>query len=723
MKNRTYILITAVIVLFATGMLTASTTDIWMVASADDFARGKMENVTILSTGQLAPGMGTSRIEVEEISIWSAVVSPQGASYIGTGNKGVVYRVKDNSVEKAFETGEAVVTSLVWGGDTLYAGTIPGGRIYAWKQGAEPKLVADLDVDYIWDMIYHTGLKKVIIGTGPEGKILSMTSAGETAVFFDSNESHILSLAEGADQSIFAGTSMRGVLFEFSSQGNVLNTWDLNDNEVRALSFHNGSLYIAANTIKSYERDLYFMEEGAMQDRSQLAHLLAARISQLGAGDEAVEKSFQELFDINLYRLTSAKDMHRILGIPSRYACDLGVDKDNVIYIATGDEGELWAATEPNLGWVMMDLKESQILSVGIHGQALTHVATANAAAIYKAQAKAAESAQFTSEVKDTGFRSQWGQIEWKSTGAIEIVTRTGNHSIPDATWSDWSEPLTESGSRITSPSARFIQFRVQWKQASKAKVDWIRLAYINENQRPRMEKLVTAQLRDGMPSTKGLPQIKEEYYAQRLKEVQGKVRIQWQAIDPDGDTLVYWLYYRREGDKEWVIINPKEPVRESLNYYDLSSIIHMKTSKEKRGLSDIAHDWSISNLADGWYMIKVVASDELDNAVNQKKVWKETGPILIDNRKPEIADLTPAGELKWTGRAKDSTSHIARIEYNLDGEKWEILRAKDGIYDNNEEEFRIELKNVMPGEHVLTVRALDEGGNIGMRQVGFTQK
>ena len=90
--------------------------------------------------------------------------------------------------------------------------------------------------------------------------------------------------------------------------------------------------------------------------------------------------------------------------------------------------------------------------------------------------------------------------------------------------------------------------------------------------------------------------------------------------------------------------------------------------------------------------------------------------------RKPEIAELIPDGDLVWRGRATDNTSHIARIEYNLDGEKWEILQAKDGIFDNREEEFRVELKNVTPGEHVLTVRAFDEGGNIGLRQVGFTQ-
>jgi hypothetical protein len=713
-----------VLVALCGTVLLASTTSIWMTATAEDFARGKLENASILSTGQLAPGMETIRFKMKEISIWATAFAPDGTAYVGTGNNGRVYRVRADGVEQAFETGEAVVTSLVWGGDTLYAGTMPAGRIYAWKPGGWPRRVADLPSPYIWEMIYHSGLKALVVGTGPEGKIFTVTPRGEAKVFFDSNESHVLSLVEGKEGAVFAGTSMRGVIYRFASDGRVLATWDLDDNEVRALSFRKGSLYIAANKIKSYERDIYFMEEkGMLQDRSQFARLLAARISQLGEGDEAVEKSFQELFEGTIYRLTPELDLHRILGIPKRYLCDIGVDDSEVIYAATADEGELWAASEPNLGWVMMDLKEAQILSLGIHKGKLRLVATANAAAVYRTRQGAAKSARFTSEVKDTGFRSQWGQIEWKSTGPIELQTRTGSHSIPDATWSDWSVPLKESGSRLTSPNARFVQFRIRWEEGSSAKVDWVRLAYINENQRPRIEQVVTAQIQDAFPSTRGRPEVKDEYYRRSFKEAWGKIRIQWKATDADGDNLLYWLYYRREGDKEWVIINPKEPVKASSQHFSLDAISHMKALQGRaRELTNVVFDWTTTNVADGWYMIKVVASDERDNAENAKKVWKEAGPVLIDNRKPEIAELVATGKLTWRGRAVDGTSHIARIEYNLDGEKWEILKAKDGIYDDRREDFRVELKNVMPGEHVLTVRAFDEGGNIGMRQVGFKQ-
>jgi hypothetical protein len=132
------------------------------------------------------------------------------------------------------------------------------------------------------------------------------------------------------------------------------------------------------------------------------------------------------------------------------------------------------------------------------------------------------------------------------------------------------------------------------------------------------------------------------------------------------------------------------------------------------------SYDWNVADMEDGWYDIKIVCSDERNNPTDAKTAWKTLGPILIDNRKPSIVSLQRTGELTWNGVAEDSFSHVARIEYNLDGGEWRLLKAADGVFDERREQFTVILKNVAPGEHVLSVRVFDEGGNIGMRQVGF---
>ena len=127
-------LTTLAIVLVCSQEVWAATTKIWMTASTKDFTRGKLEDVTILSSGQIAPGMGAKRIPLDEIGIWATAFSKDGTAYVGTGNNGVVYRLTDKGFEKAFETGEAVVACLAWADGVLYAGTIPGGRIFAWNR-------------------------------------------------------------------------------------------------------------------------------------------------------------------------------------------------------------------------------------------------------------------------------------------------------------------------------------------------------------------------------------------------------------------------------------------------------------------------------------------------------------------------------------------------------------------------------------------------------------
>ena len=57
-------------------------------------------------------------------------------------------------------------------------------------------------------------------------------------------------------------------------------------------------------------------------------------------------------------------------------------------------------------------------------------------------------------------------KISWSeylpSGTAITIQTRTGDTATPDDTWSDWSNPVSDpTGSKITSPCGKYLQYRV----------------------------------------------------------------------------------------------------------------------------------------------------------------------------------------------------------------------------------------------------------------------
>ena len=84
-----------------------------------------------------------------------------------------------------------------------------------------------------------------------------------------------------------------------------------------------------------------------------------------------------------------------------------------------------------------------------------------------------ADSGHYDSVPFDTSGVSQWGRLSWRGDApegaAIEIQTRSGNTYRPDTSWSEWSDPLDDmSGSPVSSPSARFLQWRVTLKGAAR---------------------------------------------------------------------------------------------------------------------------------------------------------------------------------------------------------------------------------------------------------------
>lgn len=58
--------------------------------------------------------------------------------------------------------------------------------------------------------------------------------------------------------------------------------------------------------------------------------------------------------------------------------------------------------------------------------------------------------------------------------------------------------------------------------------------------------------------------------------------------------------------------------------------------------------------------------------------------------------------------------SAIHQLEYAVDGGRWSLLFPEDGIADGTVESYRLELKGLEPGEHLVTVRVVDSVGNLG---------
>src|SRR5215471_9163526 len=115
-----------------------ATTQSWEMSGYQEFSRGRLEGLSLSREGKLTLGPRVSTLfDSGQAEIWSVAPAPDGSLYVGTGNRGRLFRV-DNSGK----------SSLLWTADqpeifavaadskgVVYAGTSPDGKVYRIENG------------------------------------------------------------------------------------------------------------------------------------------------------------------------------------------------------------------------------------------------------------------------------------------------------------------------------------------------------------------------------------------------------------------------------------------------------------------------------------------------------------------------------------------------------------------------------------------------------------
>jgi hypothetical protein len=346
--------------------------------------------------------------------------------------------------------------------------------------------------------------------------------------------------------------------------------------------------------------------------------------------------------------------------------------------------------------------------------------ATGDMGKLFRLSEAAGASGSYESPVHDSGSVARWGRISWRSSGGkVQLATRSGNSARPDKTWSDWSQPLVSAqDSPIQSPNARYIQWRASL-DGPGATIENVSLAYLPQNNPPIVRSIsVTMQNSLQKSATAGATSSTSAAYSitvtdtgetstpagtptQTLSHGSGsQIQVTWQADDPDGDRLLYSLYFRGEEETQWKLLRANIPENSLLLDGDV--------------------------LADGRYYFRVIASDLPSNATNVARTDELiSSPVLIDNTPPVITLGAPRrsndgvnDRLELDADVVDQTSPLRRFEYSLDAGPWTPVEAADGVTDSPREQYHIAIEKLRAGEHLLVVRAYDTANNAGLAKV-----
>jgi outer membrane protein assembly factor BamB len=674
--------------------------------SAKDFEEGEATASMILPDGTVVPGMRTAPVGLEAAFVWCSTLSPDGkTAYFGTGDQGRIYAVAVSGGEararRVATLDAAWVTALVARPDgTLVAGTTPGGKLFTIdpKKGDAPGGVrpfATLGTDHVWSLALDAKTGVVYAGTGGPGKIFAVDRSGRAKEIWDSGDKHVVSLLQADDKHLYAGTSETAILFRVGLDGHAEALGDFDAEEVRAIARSGDALYVAVN---DFERATTTTTAGPVAARGTRI-TVSPTGSPASAG--ALPRPGQRKAKAALYRIDPDGRTEQIFSIGDGYFTALAFDDDGRAFVGTGTEGRVYRVDPDRKAALAIDLPERQALTLLRAGKNFL-VGTGDVGGLYRVTPAPAKQATYLSRVLDADFHASWGLLRWHGTHELGVATRSGNTAKPDATWSSFADldhpRATGDGGvgLVGSPAARYVQYRVTFG-AAEAHVGQVSLAYLPQNQRARITEITVGDSGGSAPLAIGgaLGALGgAAATTATTRSHSATIKLHWKVDNTDGDDLVYRLFFRQENDAVWRPLGGPDPLTRS------------------------DFDWNTEGLPDGSYVVRVVASDERSEPRERAlDAALDSAPILVDNRKPEVAGLTAKYPFV-SGRARDDQSPLTSLEYAIDGGDWQILAPVDGICDDLVEAFNLKLPTLPPGPHAITVRAWDSADNVGAASV-----
>jgi hypothetical protein len=736
-KKPIHHILSSVLLLLISSTIQAGQPLVWETSSRADLLRGDARGISISNTGMLmlAPQF-TELFNTEQAFVWSSAVDKQGNVYLGTGHDGKIYRVGvDGKGALLYDAPELDVTALAVGRDgAFYAGTSPDGKVYRVTTDGHSEVYFDPKDKYIWSLAVLPD-DSLAVGTGDKGKLYRVHAAGakpESSVLISTNQTHVISLAVTAQGDLIAGTDPGGLVLRISPDGKTFALLDAQLREIHALApAADGSIYVLA------------LSDSAGGARPQGPSAPVPQPSESpGPGATVTITPLEESglpTQTQVPPARSKSDISNARSVVFRILSDGGSDviwssttvtafavapalQPGSVLIGTADKGRIYSVTNDGRDTLLLQSSEGQISSLVVQGHQV-FAASSNQGKLFRFGKELINQGSYESPVRDARLVASWGRIWWRGAGRVEMQTRSGNGERPDATWSEWSAAyLNPSGNQISSPRARFIQWRATLRSPgasstglSETWIEDVNVAYLPRNVAPEVLSITALPIGVGLQQVAQVqidPNIESsgldpllfgavtQVPPRRLYQ-RGARSFQWQAEDRNGDTLEYSIYYRALNESTFRLL--KDKLRDS--FYTIDG----------------------ATLADGRYMIKIIASDAPDNPPGKALTGERLSePVDIDNT-PPVVRVVGTPQIRSDGvrivlDVEDATGRVRQADVSVDGAPWSPAFPDDGIADSSRELYTLDLSIRTPGEHNISLRAFDTSGNIGTLSLTVTK-
>jgi hypothetical protein len=663
----------------AAGPADAVGTREFLLDSLEELTGGDLTGTAVDSRGQVRAGLLLGSLPIADAtSAWCSLVLADGSVLVGTGNTGKVFKVQGGKVTEYAATGQMAVTALVQDASgAVLAGTIPNGKIFKLETQGKATPYVDLPgVQHVWALVLDPKTKSVFAGTGPDGKLFRIDQGGKAQVHFDSDESHLISVAVAPDGTVYTGSSGKAILYKVAAAGRAVVLYDFDGDDVKAIAIGKDGRVFAIGNEHQSPPEVPSHSSWSPNATQPATPAKPMQLPRPGKG--------------TLMRFDADGHPEKMLFNAETHFQSLTIGDDGQPYVGTADKGMVYTVDDAHTSALVADTDERQVGTMVLAG-AKKFVVTSDPVVFREVRAIGGPDAVWTSKALDTGLRARWGKLMWRADGQVELSTRTGNVEKPDTTWTDWSAPLGTPGT-ITSPPGKYIQVRARFAKDPKAVLREIQIPFITDNARAVITS-VDAEMK-GAPAARSSKKDEVPASGDEPPKHSNTVKVSWKVDNPDSDKLRFRMWYRLEGAQAW---------RAAM----LPDQIH----------TDKDFEWDTSGLPEGLYRVRVEGTDELVNpppAVTRHELVSST--VIVDNTPPVFKDLAVNGK-RVRATVVDGVGPITHLDVAVDAQTktWTPFHPQDAIFDEATESFDIDLTPMLsgPGPHIVAIRAYDAAGNM----------
>lgn len=768
MMRSIFVAASAAFLLLSPQILPAQGTKLWLQSQYDEFEKGQPQSVAILSNGYLESGPELRSVLLTPSTyLWAAASDRQGNVYLATGSPATVLKVSpDGKSTKLFSTRDLSVQAVAVAPDgSVYAATLPSGKVYriganqanlneatatvVFDPATAPEAAAAsgaasaspqkkpgdsqgaaspsappqaerhrAQVKYIWDLAFDKQGALYIATGGPAAifRIGVGTPNAKPELFFSSDEQHIRCLLFEPDGNLLAGSDGTGLVYRIGKNGQGMVIYDAPKREVTSLAeAPDGRIYVASVGEKGKSSLPPLPVQGNVSVTATITIIAPGSVQ--ASRNNGVIPEGSEVDELN------RQGAPRKLWASSQDVVYALEETPRGLLAATGNRGRIYRIDEDGSYADLARATSGQAMAFA-KAPGGTWVATSNTGRVYMLGDRPA-AGNYQSDVFDAGAFSTWGRAEVNAndngaTGPYQLFVRSGNVENPERNWSPWQR-VAAGSARVPAPAARFVQWKAVLQPGARLSSVGINFLPVNiapvvdavavapgvrtnrtaaEQQQPQP---VTINLTSGQPTITSA----ESDAAGPLAGFKDRtaVTIRWAAHDSNGDQLVYDVYIRGDGEKDWRLL--------------------------KAELKQTFYTFDSNRLPDGGYRAKIVASDAPSHPPGEALTGEQLSDhFVIDTTPPVLSALTAKvenGKVHIAFQAADAISPIAHAEYSLDAGPWQYIDPAGKLSDSLTEQYQISVPLPPPvrataaapqptvenSEHLVTVRAYDRYGNV----------